>query len=54
MISVSLNWAFLIGALALCGAASILAMLTYFTTYLATAVVLRVYRASRRRWSRRH
>jgi hypothetical protein len=55
MITVSLNWALALGLLALCGAAGILAMATYFACYVATAVVTRVYHAVRRRWfSRRH
>jgi hypothetical protein len=54
MISVSFNWALLLGLLALCGAACIVSMTTYFLCYLTTAVAMRVYRAARRRWSRRH
>ena len=53
MISVSFNWALLIGLLALCGASAIVVMLTYFTCYVVTAGLTRVYRALRRYWGRR-
>lgn len=55
MITVSLNWALVLGLLALCGAAGILSIITYLACYLATAVFTRAYHAARRRWfSRRH